>query len=315
MSGPTQQSTNTVIIPPGEGRRSYSPVSLAWYIENLELEEEDTLKSVVGPSILRIKAEPTVDSVSTFEIGGTEIEPEEDAVMSMTPGGEPDVVDFAYKTQRPHSIFFARFLNGSADTLYYRFGGTLYRFRGEYSEEDEAVVTGITSLENPTYPDQYVLVNNQVIFTNGVDRAQVLSYDGTSEVLGYVRAPSTPMLSGPSQPDAHSAHMYYPNSQGYSWPGRIGTPGDTLNGREGSLLAGQWYYHFQYEDINGNLSEFSGRSEPVSTKAAQAQPFKSFSVETGRAYIPDRTEEGDSLLRHTFIEHQIPSTLTTYRDF
>ena len=51
MAGPTQQSTNTVIIPPGEGRRTYSSAALAWSVENLEVTTDGALKSVVGPSI------------------------------------------------------------------------------------------------------------------------------------------------------------------------------------------------------------------------------------------------------------------------
>jgi hypothetical protein len=291
VSGPSQQSTNTVIIPPGEGRKSYSPVALAWYVENLELEEEDTLKSVVGPSILRIKPEINVSvplAPGSAATGAAELSPEEDfwsAFSSKSAGYTP----FGFKSDRPHSIFFARFLNGSADTLFYRFGGQLYRFRGEKDEEDEVVQSGLTDLSRPRFPDQYVLINNQVIFSNGVDTALTISYDGTSEVLGYNKVPSAPILSGPSQPDAHEVNIFYPNSQGYSWPGRIGTPGDTLAGRKGSLLSGQWYYHFQYEDINGNLSEFSARSEPVSTKAAQAQPFRSYNSKTGKTVFETAT--------------------------
>ena len=284
MSGPAQQSTNTVIIPPGEGRKSYSPVALAWYVENLELEDDDTLRSVVGPAMLRIKTDA---STTESGFGTSPITPETDE--SLTPG----FVDYGYKTVRPHSIFFARFLHGSADALFYRFGPTVYRFRGEDGAEDEPIITDLTTSSGPQFPDQYVVVNNQVIFTNGIDRARVISYDGTSEVLGYTRKPSAPMLAGPSQPDPSEVNLYYPNSQGYSWPGRIGTPGDTLNGREGSLLVGQWYYHFQYEDINGNLSEFSARSEPVSTKAAQAQPFTSHSSVTGQSFRPGMRADGD----------------------
>ena len=55
MSGPAEQTTNAVIIPPGEGRRIFSPVPLAWSVENLETDNDDSLKSIVGPSIVRIK--------------------------------------------------------------------------------------------------------------------------------------------------------------------------------------------------------------------------------------------------------------------
>jgi protein-L-isoaspartate O-methyltransferase len=57
VSGPKHQATNAVIIPPGEGRRIFSPSALAWFVENLEIDEHDTVKSIVGPSILRIKEE------------------------------------------------------------------------------------------------------------------------------------------------------------------------------------------------------------------------------------------------------------------
>jgi len=278
VSGPTQQSTNTVIIPPGEGRKSYSPVALAWYVENFEIEEGDTLKSIVGPTTLDIGeyAEAT-EGFATID--------DEITVTGMSDG----FVRHFYNTLRPHSIFFAQFLNGSADTLYYRFGDKLYRFRGEYQTKHEVIADGLRSVIQPLFPDQYVLINNQVIFTNGIDRARTISYDGSVEVLGYSTKPSTPMLAGPSQPEPSEVNRFYPNSQGYSWPGRIGTPGDTLTGRKGSLLAGQWYYHFQYEDINGNLSEFSSRSEPVSTKANQADPFKQHSNIDGKTNSPDST--------------------------
>lgn len=267
MSGPAQQTTNAVIIPPGEGRRIFSPVPLAWLVENLETANDDSLKSVVGPSILRIKTEkdlPLADG--TFEsVDDAEVTDEE-------------IVSKFFKTSRPHSVFYCSLHGGSVETLLYRFGTKLYRFRGEHNEEDEVILSGLSSSLTQRFPDQYVVMNNQIIFTNGVDRARVISYDGSVDFLGYSERPSTPMVNGPSQPEASDAPYYFPNSMGYSFPGRIGTPGDTLNGRKGSLLAGQWYYHFQFEDRHGNLSSFSYSSESVSTKGSQAQPFEATSL-------------------------------------
>ena len=57
MGGPAEQVTSTVLIAPGEGRQVVSSVALAWLVENLEVGVDDVLSSVVGPSILRIKAE------------------------------------------------------------------------------------------------------------------------------------------------------------------------------------------------------------------------------------------------------------------
>ena len=270
MSGPAEQTTNAVIIPPGEGRRIFSPVPLAWSVENLETDNDDSLKSVVGPSIVRIKT--TYENEGTFGAVSAPV----DGVVAT----DREVVNRFFKTSRPHSVFYANLHSGSVETLLFRFGGNLYRFLGEPQKEDEIIETGLSSVSSPRFPDQYLVMNNQIIFTNGVDRARIISYDGSVDLLGYSERPSTPMVNGPSQPEASDAPYYFPNSMGYSFPGRIGTPGDTLTGREGSLLAGQWYYYFQFEDRHGNLSPFSYSSESVSTKAAQAQPFTATSLES-----------------------------------
>lgn len=291
MSGPKHQATNAVIIPPGEGRRIFSPSALAWFVENLEIDEHDTVKSIVGPSILRIKEEHKIDEKPSLSLSAPDLVDSGLLDLSVVDYKTSGVVPKYFKTARPHSIFYAQLLNGSADTLYYRFGDKIYRFRGESGEEDEVIVSGLSSKISPRFPDQYVVINNQVIFTNGIDHAKIISYDGSVDPLGYTQRPSTPMLSGPSQPEAEEADNYYPNSLGYSFPGRIGTPGDTLTGRKGSLLDGQWYYYFQFEDRHGNLSEFSYRSESVSTKAAQAYPYEAISLSDGSVRSLEKYED------------------------
>ena len=98
---------------------------------------------------------------------------------------------------------------------------------------DEILASGFSSPNNPDYPDQYVLINDKIVFTNGIDRAKIISYDGNVADLGFSRPASTPTVSSPSQPEYEAVTQYYPNSMGYSWQGRIGTPGDELTGREG----------------------------------------------------------------------------------
>ena len=137
---------------------------------------------------------------------------------------------------RPHSIYAANLLNGSAHTLLYRFGTTLYRFLGGDDERDEALATGLSSSKNPRFPDQYVQLGNNIIWTNGEDHPRIIQFNGSIFELGYRRSAETPLISGPTQPDFDEVPQYYPNSVGYSWPGRIGTPGDVLTGRDGSLL-------------------------------------------------------------------------------
>lgn len=277
MGGPAEQVTSTVLIAPGEGRQVVSSVALAWLVENLEVGVDDVLSSVVGPSILRIKAEAySSSSPSSFE--DVDITSVVDA--SITSMSVPEIPNYGYKVGRPHSVFFARLQNGGANTLLYRFGSRIYRFNGHLRGADDVIVSGLSSAHNPDYPDQYVVINDKIVFTNGIDRARVISADGNVAELGFSKAATTPSVSSPSQPDYDEVPLFYPNSMGYSYQGRIGTPGDILLGRDGALLAGSWYYYFQYEDIHGNLSEFSMPSEAAVIRSNQASPYKSFALTT-----------------------------------
>ena len=115
MAGPIRQTTSTVIIPPGEGRQTYSSVDLAWYVENLELDDDRNLKSVVGPSTLRIGRE-------AYHFEGTP--PNEQTIQNVNPTVDPSFgwMPWVKINARAHSIFCANLLNGSAHTTIYRFG-------------------------------------------------------------------------------------------------------------------------------------------------------------------------------------------------
>tara|TARA_R110000765_G_scaffold259377_1_gene359530 strand:+ start:3086 stop:5242 length:2157 start_codon:yes stop_codon:yes gene_type:complete len=246
------------VIPPGEGRQTYESTALAWKIQNLETTLDGTLKSVTGPAALRITRR--VEGLNAGDVAAA---------------GAPTTQ--YWNTGRPHSIFHAGLQSGSASILLYRFGSKLYRFLGSHggsaAPADEVILTGLSDPAVPLYPDQYVTMNGQVIWTNGVDRAQIITYDGTAGDLGYSKKPSAPQVFHPAKPSFEQSFLYFPNAWGYSWPGRIGTPGDILAGREGALLAGRWYYYVQYEDSYGNLSAFSARSEAVQLSSNQADPF------------------------------------------
>lgn len=269
MGGPAEQTTNTVFIPPGEGRQTFAPLPLAWLVENLEIGADGVLESVVGPSILRIKPQLFVTSADgDFEAEEITLDP------TTPPASWPvDLTDFGFKSGEPFSVFSAPLLNGSARTLLYRIGSRMYMFNGGHENADDVLITGLAADVASRNLDQYVVLNDKIIYFNGADTPQVITYDGNVTPLGFDRRASAPAVSSPSQADFDDAPNYYPNAMGYSWQGRIGTPGDELSGRKASLLKGAWYYYFQYEDINGNLSEFSIPSDPATIHTNQAEPF------------------------------------------
>lgn len=275
MGGPTEQKTNTVFIPPGEGRQTFAPSPLAWLVENLEVGHEGILESLVGPSILRIKASIFVtDTTVSADFEGRSLDSEETIVDVIGhPGSGSTAPFFGHKTGIPFSIFSTRLMGGSIAILLYRMGSRLYLFRGGSDNADEVLLSGLTvNAESPNL-DQYVVINDRIVYFNGSDRPRVITYDGNVTELGFYQRAATPAVSCPSQPDYDDAVNYYPNAMGYSWQGRIGTPGDELSGQKASLLSGNWYYYFQYEDIHGNLSEFSGPSDPATIHTNQADPF------------------------------------------
>jgi hypothetical protein len=244
-------------------------------VENLEVGPDGTLESIVGPSILRIKSQIFVtEGMGLFEASE---KPVDDCYtpIDITVGDSRYV---GYKSGEPMSIFSAQLLRGSVSVLLYRIGSRMYFWNGCYDDPDEVILTGLSVNPDSRNLDQYVVVNDRIIYFNGIDTPQVITYDGSATPLGFSRRASSPSVSSPSQPDYDESPNYYPNSMGYTWRGRIGTPGDELAGQKASLLKGAWYYYFQYEDINGNLSEFSLPSEPATLFTNQADPFGTLGV-------------------------------------
>ena len=269
MGGPTEQTTSTVFIPPGEGHQTFAPSPLASVVENFNIGDDGVLESIVGPSILRINSQifTTAGSASLGVEVPASVVPDADTL------GAKDGKKFGFKSGTPQSIFSTRLINGTVSVLLYRVGTRLYMFRGGADKPDRAIITGLSLNPEGNAQDNYVVINDRIVFSNGIDQPKVITFDGSVFPLGFDRPAAPPNVMSPSQPEYDEAANYYPNAMGYSWQGRIGTPGDELAGQRASLLKGSWYYYFQYEDINGNLSEFSGPSEAVTIHTNQSDPF------------------------------------------
>ena len=275
MGGPTEQTTSTVFIPPGEGHQTFAPSPLASIVENLEIGDDGILQSIVGPSSLRIKTELFNPRITT--VGGyssySEDTVSEASVLEANILGPKEGRPFGCKSGAPQSIFSTRLMNGTINVLLYRIGTKLYRFKGGADDADEVLISNLALNPDGEVLDSYAVISDRIIYSNGIDAPKVITYDGSVFPLGFSRPASEPFVQSPSQPDYDETANYYPNAMGYSWQGRIGTPGDELAGQRASLLKGTWYYYFQYEDINGNLSEMSGPSSGVTIHTNQSDPF------------------------------------------
>lgn len=273
MGGARDQVTLRWVVPPGEAQRLYSPGALAWRIENFRIHEDGYLASVQGPC---------------------PYEPDRGRGYPVLNG-------------RPHGVFHAGLLGGIADTLLLRAGNALYRHTGwtrDYQQltgggtiNSESTVA-LTAERRAVCPDQFLLLGDKVIWTNGIDRALVFTHDGMVVPLGFDDVPGAPTAQGPLQQDPEQRSTTLPNTDGYSWPGRIGTVGDVLDGQTGSLLAGTWFYAYRLEDVHGNVGPISARSEPIRVFTQRSV------VATSAGGVPPGTNpfvELDDLLRQFLV--------------
>lgn len=220
----------SMFLPPGESRQVFAPAELASKIENFKVTPEGYLESVRGPA----------DYAPFLSANATTL-------------------------GRAFGIYFANLLGGAAPSLFIRAGDTMYLWSGwRPTDPFVAIATGLAVEANPAWPDQFVSIGGRVIWTNGLDHALVLGHDGSALRLGFGQTPSPPQVLGPRPLSPQEKFELYPNSAGYSWPGRIGTPGDAIDRVSGKLLRGTWYYYLQWEDAFGNLSPLSPASEPAS---------------------------------------------------
>lgn len=175
---------------------------------------------------------------------------------------------------RVYGVFQA-VLNG-LPTLLVRAGTKMYRHEG-WARSWVVVRSGLTELHGSNAPDQWAVVNSRVIWCNGTDRPLVIDSDGRVDYLGFAVAPGQPVVHGPMQPP--NSQTEYPNSNGFSWWGRIGTLADQLLGDGGSLLSGARHYRVQYESSHGDLSPMS---PPVVLSWAALYPQ---TAENGRPWV------------------------------
>ena len=242
MAGPASiRSAQSFLVPAGEAQVLYSASSLSYKVQNFEVTPEGTLQSIIGPT--------------RYEPDRTEAE--EESTQGI-----------------PHGIYHAGLLGGIADTLIVRMGTELKRHEG-WSRSFRVLESGLSDEHRPIYPDQFVVLGNTIIWTNGIDRARAIAHDGMVVPLGFDQVPGSPFAEGPQQPGLSDRATQYANVFGYSWPGRIGTVGDMLDGQTGALLAGGWYYYVQWEDVFGNLSQLSAQSNLVSVSTLQSDPYLS----------------------------------------
>ena len=258
MSERLQRPTTTSVVPKGTTTQQFAPTKLAERLVNLELTPEGTLRTVRGPCPYEPERGPLKNQYGQTVFG------------AWTGGAGQNLYLLSRLGKKVHGVFHAGLRAGKAPLLLARAGDRMYQHVGWYRGWRRLKITApdgtmsavkLTNDLRPGLPDQFLVMGEKVIWTNGIDRPLVIDADGRVTPLGYSLSPGPPLAEGPdtaSDPDSA-----YANSENYSWPGRIGTVGDFVASNEAALLDGEWQYYLQWEDINGNLSPLSPPSSSI----------------------------------------------------
>ena len=282
MAGPGQRAVSQVRIQSGQAQVQYAPTNLAYKIKNLELTPEGTLRSIRGSC-------PYEPDRGGDQYGVSSAKPLDPAFDLFSR------VERVADAVTIYGIFHAGLLQGKAPTLVVRAGSELYLHAG-WRRSWKRIYTGLTDDGRAGYPDMFTVVNNTIVWTNGIDPPLVISYDGMVVPLGFDKAPGPPEVAGPQQPS--SIVKDYPNQEGYTWPGRIGTIGDYVDNNDGAVLAGRWKYAAAWEDVHGNISPLSGESVEIAVALQRANA----SVGKAAAAGVDRSTLLDNLPRQFVVK-------------
>jgi len=254
MAGPSQRAVVQVRVTGGQAEVQYAPTNLAYKIQNMEVTPEGTLRAVRGACLY----EP--DRGGSQYTTGLAVSRQSELPAGYELYSRESVPPTIY------GLYHAGLLKGRAPTLVVRAGTKLYMHAG-WRRSWKVIYEGLTDDGRAGYPDMFAVVNDQIVWANGIDQPLSISYDGMVIPLGFNTTPGAPETAGPQQP---TGRYEYPNSEGYSWPGRIGTIGDFVDNNDGAVLAGRWRYAVAWEDIKGNISPLSPESAEVSLRTQRA---------------------------------------------
>ena len=177
MTSPGQQALSQVRIHSGGAQVQYASTELAYRVQNLEMTPEGTLRAVRGAC----RYEPNRGG---DQYGGAALPPGYELFSRAFSQEDAPVV---------YGVLHAGLLGGKAPTLVVRAGTKLYMHAGWarswkviYGDKDGETLTDEGRMGTP---DCFAVVNNTIIWTNGIDPALVITYDGMVTPLGFSTRP------------------------------------------------------------------------------------------------------------------------------
>jgi len=174
-----------------------------------------------------------------------------------------------------HAIFHGYFNAGDKEILVIHAGTSLWSHEGAKKGWVELSIP--RSLRDDSEKSAYSTFDKfgeTLIFSDGVGPPIVIDASLRCMNLGFAMIPNAPSAKGPET----ATHSKYNSegTQGYSWPGGLGTPGGKLAGEIPNILKGSWSWCIRYQDFYGNYSALSQASAEVEYGPKKAQPVDNF---------------------------------------
>jgi hypothetical protein len=281
VAGPREQHHIIKKVPPGEAQRVYAPGDLAQEVRNLVVTEEHTLRAIRRGCLYEAHWSST------------------GKLRKNTPG-----------------LFHAGLDGGMSEMLLVRSGQYLYRHTG-WDQNWEVLAGGLSDDQRSPFPDQFVVINNMIVWSNGIDRPLVITGDGGARHLGFQDTPAAPMSMSPTRSPLSMKLSSSTNANGYGVYGRIGTSSDAVAAsseidfsstphRHGTIAGGsvdplkaqgivdrmmtsRYYYYVQYEDSLGNLGPLSARSNAATIFAERTYPNMGVNIDDIKRQLAVKT--------------------------
>jgi len=170
-------------------------------------------------------------------------------------------------------VFHATLLSGTVNLLLARVGSVMYmHIAGSWV----SIKTGLSNDTRPGYPDMWCVINDRVIWSNGIDDPLQIDAHGRVFSLGFSFQPAAPTVIGPQSDTTATGTSVVPatyNNYYNSWPGNIGSVAEVLSGEVGSLARSEHRYAVQLVHFNGDVGPLSPLSEPVVINEIRANPY------------------------------------------
>lgn len=210
-----------------------------------------------------------------------------------------------------HAVFHGYFNGGDKEVLLLHAGRNLWCHWGaKKGWETLDLPRALRDDATMSHMSSFTQSGNGVIFSDGFGPPLYVDAQSRVTAFGFMEVPSTLDVTGPESSKQQDSANNGEGSEGYSWPGGLGTPGDRLNGERSHILRSKYKYAGVWEDFQGNYSAMSAASFTVAYGPKDSSPaIKTFVVNGNFANSSGIKVGGLTKAAATYIPDGVPDNV------